>query len=57
MAAGSSRVVHDHVVCLDTIGLVLLRDATEGVEEKTVAELHDVGLVHTSNFLQLGVNR
>lgn len=49
----ASRVVDDHIVVLDAGALVVLRDATEGVEEETVTELHDVGLVHARNFLRV----
>lgn len=47
------RVVDNHVVELDAHGLVVLGDAAEGVEEETITELHDVGLVHASNFLHM----
>ena len=46
------RVVDDHVVVLNARRLVFLSNFTEGVEEKTVTELHDVGLVDASNFLR-----
>ena len=46
------RVVDDHVVVLNARRLVFLSNFTEGVEEKTVAEFHDVGLVDASNFLR-----
>ena len=46
------RVVDNHVVVLDASALVVLSYATEGVEEETVTELHDVRLVDTSDFLQ-----
>ena len=46
-----SRIVNDHVVGSDTGALVLLRNLAEGVQEKTITELHDVCLVNTSNFL------
>ena len=45
------RVVDDHVIGLDTRALVLLGDATERVEEQTVTELHDIGLVDTGDLL------
>ena len=45
------RVVDDHVVVFDASALVLLRNATESVEEETITELHDIGLVDTSHFL------
>ena len=48
-----SRIVNDHVVGSDTGALVLLRNLTEGVQEKTITELHDVGLVDTSDFLHV----
>jgi hypothetical protein len=44
-------VVDNHVVRSDTGCLVLFRDSAEGVEEETVTELHDVGLVHASDLL------
>ena len=46
-----SRIVNDHVVGSDTGALVLLRNLTEGVQEKTITELHDVCLMNTSDFL------
>lgn len=46
-------VIDNHVVELDTHGLVVLGDAAESVEEETITKLHDVGLVHASNFLQM----
>ena len=45
-----SRIVNDHVVGSDTGALVLLRNLTEGVQEKTITELHDVCLVDASNL-------
>lgn len=45
------RVINNHVVELDARGLVLLGDPSESVEEETITELHDVGLVHAGNFL------
>ena len=46
-----SRIVNDHVVGSDTGALVLLRNLTEGVQEKTITKLHDIRLVHASDFL------
>lgn len=45
------RVVNNHVIKLDAGGPVLLRHATEGVEEKAVTKLHDVRLMNTGDFL------
>lgn len=45
------RVVDDHVARGDAGALVLLGDVTEGVEEETVTELHDVGLVYAHDAL------
>ena len=45
------RVVDNHVVVLDAGALVVLSYATEGVEEETVTELHDVRLVNAGDFL------
>ena len=45
------RVVHNHIVVLDAGSLVLLGNAAESVQEKTITELHDVCLVNTSDFL------
>lgn len=50
------RVVDDHVVELDTMGLVLFCDPAEGVQEQPIAKLHDVCLVHTCDFLKLQVS-
>lgn len=49
----SSRVVDDHVACSDTTALVLLGNLTKGIEEKTVAKLHDVGLVNAYDSLSV----
>ena len=48
---GYSRVVHDHVIERNAGRFVFFRDATEGVKEQTITKLHDVGLVHASDFL------
>lgn len=45
------RVVHDHVVEFDARRLVLLRNTSEGVEEKAVTEFHDVRFVYAGDFL------
>jgi hypothetical protein len=46
------RVVHNHRVELDArVAVFLLGDALARVEEQTVAELHDVGLVDAGDFL------
>lgn len=45
-------VVDDHLVKLDAgVAILLLCDALAGVEEETVTELHDVGLVDTGDLL------
>jgi len=44
-------VVDDHVIEGEPRVLVLLCNLAESVKEQAVAELHDVGLVHTSDFL------
>ena len=46
-----SRIVNDHVVVLDASALVILGHLAEGVQEQTITELHDVGLVDASDFL------
>lgn len=51
-SSGCLRVIDNHVVVLNSSALVFLCDPAEGVEEETVTELHDVGLVDASNFLQ-----
>ena len=48
-----SRVVNDHVVVLDASALVILGHLAESVQEQTITELHDVGLVDTSDFLHV----
>lgn len=45
------RIVDDHVIGLDAGALVLLGDATERVEEQTITELHNVGLVDAGDLL------
>ena len=45
------RVIDDHVVVFDSGRLVLFSNLTEGVEEQTITEFHDVGFVNTSDFL------
>ena len=45
------RVVNNHVIVLNASALVLLCDLAEGVEEETIAKLHDVGLVDARDFL------
>lgn len=47
----SVRVVDDHVVVLDARRLVLFGDLAECVQEQTITELHDVGLVDAGDFL------
>ena len=42
-------VVHDHLFVLD-VG-ILRRDVADGLQEKAVRELHDVGFVDGVNFL------
>ena len=49
--SGIVRVINDHVVELDSSGLVLFRDTAEGVQEQAITKLHDVGLVYASDFL------
>lgn len=44
-------VVDNHVVELDARAGVLLRDLTAGVEEETISQLHDVGLVDAGDLL------
>jgi len=44
-------VVDDRVAKFDAGALVFLGNLAEGVEEKTITELHDVGFVHASDFL------
>ena len=55
--SGIVRVINDHVVELDSSGLVLFRDTAEGVQEQTITKLHDVGLVYASDFLIKGNGR
>ena len=45
------RVVNNHVVVLNSSTLVFLCDLAEGIEEKTIAKLHDVRLVNARDFL------
>ena len=45
------RVIDDHVIVNNSGGLVLLGNATEGIEEQTITKFHDVGFMDTSNFL------
>lgn len=49
---GCLRVVDNHVVKDEARGLVLLRNFSERVQEETITQFHDVGLVNTSDFLQ-----
>lgn len=44
-----ASVVHNHVVCRDA--WVVLTDTLDGVAEKTVCKLHDVGLVDAGDLL------
>lgn len=48
---GYVRVVDNHVVSNDTRALILLRHFPESVKEESIAEFHDVRLVHASDFL------
>lgn len=48
---GDTRVVDNHVVRLDTCRFVFFCHFTEGVQEKPVAQLHDISLVDASDFL------
>lgn len=50
-ATNDSRVVDDHGVESDTRTLVFLCDGLARVQEETVTELHDVGLVDTGDLL------
>ena len=52
MAGYHLRVINNHIIMFNSGALVLLCDAAESVKEETVTELHDVGLVDASNFLQ-----
>lgn len=56
-ARDDSRVVDDHGVECDTRALVLLCDGLARVQEETVTELHDVGLVDTGDLLLARRNR
>lgn len=48
-------VVDDHAVELDTsVAVLLLGDSLARVQEQTVTEFHDVGLVDTGDFLRNG---
>lgn len=53
IARDTQRVVDDHVIGNEALTRVLLRYTTESVKEEAVTKLHDVGLVHTSNFLTI----
>lgn len=45
------RIVNNHIIELDAGGFILFCHTTEGIEEKTITKLHDVGFVNASNFL------
>ena len=45
------RIIDNHVIVINAGTLVLLCDLAEGVEEETVAQLHDIGLVNARDFL------
>ncbi len=46
-----SSVIDNHVRKLDSAGFVLLGDLSAGVQEETIALLHNIGLVDSSDLL------
>ena len=45
------RIVDNHIIILDARRLILFRNSSEGVEEKTITEFHDVCFMYASDFL------
>ena len=46
------RVVYNHIIEFDARRPVIFRNLSEGIQEQSIAELHDVGFVHTCHFLK-----
>lgn len=46
------RVVYNHIIEFDARRPVIFRDPSESIQEQAIAELHDVGFVHTCHFLK-----
>lgn len=51
------RVVNNHIIGLYACRFIPLRNTAKGVQEETIAELHDVSLVHASHFLDVNVSK
>lgn len=49
--SGHSRVINDHIPAGDSRTFVFLSNLSEGVQEETISQLHDVGLVNTGDLL------
>jgi len=47
----NGRIVNNHIVIFDARRLVLLRNTSESVEEKTITEFHDIRFVYAGDFL------
>lgn len=45
------RIVDNHIIILDARRLILFRNSSEGVEEKTITEFHDIRFMYASDFL------